>query len=152
MKLAEALSLRADAQKRIEQVRQRLLRNAKVQEGDTPAENPAALLEELERVSAECLQLIQRINRTNAATVLEGTTTLADALAARDLFGQRQAIYRDMAAAATVTQDRQTRSEVKFRGTVSVTAMQRRADDLARDFRTLDVRIQEANWRTDLAD
>lgn len=33
MKLAEALIKRADCQKRIEQLRQRLMRSAKVQEG-----------------------------------------------------------------------------------------------------------------------
>ncbi len=150
MKLAEALSLRADAQKRIEQLRQRLVRNAKVQEGDAPAEEPNELLEELERVAADCLTLIQRINRTNNATTLEAGLTLADALARRDLLGQRQAVYRDLAQAASVTQDRHTRSEVKFRSTIDIASIQRRADELARDYRTLDVQIQETNWRTEL--
>ena len=36
MKLAEALILRADCQKRIAQLKGRLLVNAKVQEGDAP--------------------------------------------------------------------------------------------------------------------
>ncbi len=44
MKLAEALALRGDILKRLEQIRARLLRNAKVQDGDSPAEDPAALL------------------------------------------------------------------------------------------------------------
>jgi len=65
MKLAEALMLRADIQKRIDQLKQRLLRNVKVQEGDRPAENPEALLSELERLLSELRQLIQRINKTN---------------------------------------------------------------------------------------
>lgn len=150
MKLAEALSLRAEAQNRIEQLRQRLIRNAKVQEGDSPAEDPAELLDELERSATNCVQLIQQINKTNSATILDGNLTLADALAHRDILGQRQAVYRDLAQAASVTQDRQTRSEVKFRSTVDVAAIQRQADDLARDYRTLDVRIQETNWRTEL--
>lgn len=60
MKLAEALILRADYQKRIEQLKQRLLRNAKVQEGDDPAENPAALVEEVNRLAQELEVLIQR--------------------------------------------------------------------------------------------
>lgn len=70
MKLAEALILRADCQKRIEQLKQRLIRNAKVQEGDQPAEEPEKLLEELERIAGDVLLLIRRINRTNAATEL----------------------------------------------------------------------------------
>ena len=40
MKLAEALNQRADLQKRIAQLRDRLSNNVKVQEGDTPAEKP----------------------------------------------------------------------------------------------------------------
>ena len=44
MKLAEALILRADSQKRFEQLKQRVVRSAKVQEGDEPPENPRDLL------------------------------------------------------------------------------------------------------------
>lgn len=40
MNLAEALILRADCQKRIAQLKARLLTNAKIQEGDAPAETP----------------------------------------------------------------------------------------------------------------
>jgi hypothetical protein len=150
MKLAEALILRADHQKRLGQVKQRLLRNAKVQEGDRPAEEPRELLAELERVAADLERLIQRINRTNAATPLEGETTVSDALARRDLLGARHAVYRDLAAGATIEQARYSRSEVKFQSTVDVAAIQRQADDLARQHRELDARIQEKNWTTEL--
>ena len=68
MKLAEALILRADCQKRIAQLKSRLLTNAKIQEGDAPAETPQELIVELGRVSTELLDLIKRINRTNSAT------------------------------------------------------------------------------------
>ena len=47
MKLAEALNQRADLQKRIAQLRERLSNNVKVQEGDQPAENPEDLFKEL---------------------------------------------------------------------------------------------------------
>ena len=40
MKLAEALSLRADLQKTIAQLKTRLKNCSKVQEGDKPIENP----------------------------------------------------------------------------------------------------------------
>src|SRR6266481_1145799 len=71
MKLAEALILRADCQKRIAQLKGRLLVNAKVQEGDAPAETPQELIAELGRVSTELLDLIKRINRTNARSLGE---------------------------------------------------------------------------------
>ena len=40
MKLSEALVLRADIQKRIEQLRERLKTSALVQEGERPPEDP----------------------------------------------------------------------------------------------------------------
>ncbi len=85
MKLAEALILRADCQKRIAQLKSRLLVNAKVQEGDAPAETPQELIAELGRVSTELLDLIKRINRTNSATAFAGRGTITDALAERDV-------------------------------------------------------------------
>jgi len=72
MKLAEALILRADCQKRLAQLKERLLRAAKVQEGDAPPEDPAALLEEVDRLTLELQQLIQRINRTNNSAAFPG--------------------------------------------------------------------------------
>jgi hypothetical protein len=150
MKLAEALILRADAQKRIEQLKQRLLRNAKVQEGDAPAENPRDLIAELDRVAADLTRLIQQINRTNSATILADGTVVSDALARRDVLAKQHAVYRDLAATATVDQTRYSRSEVKFVSTVDVAATQRRADDLARQHRELDAAIQAANWSSDL--
>lgn len=152
MKLAEALILRADHQKRLAQLRKRLERVAKVQEGDQPAEDPRLLLAEFERIADELTDLIQRINRTNAVTRLDTDRTLSDALAVRDVLAIRNLAYRELAAAATIEIARYSRSEVKFRSTVDVAELQRRADDVARQHRELDSRIQELNWLTELVD
>lgn len=150
MKLAEALILRADYQKRAEQLKHRLLRNAQVQEGDEPSENPQKLLEELEQLAGELTRLIQQINRTNLSATIDQGTSLTDALAVRDVLKLRVDAYRELAHAASVTQGRYSKSEVKFKSTVNVERIQRQADDLAKQYRELDARIQEANWRTDL--
>lgn len=149
MKLAEALVLRADCQKRVEQLKQRLLRNAKVQEGDKPAEEPSDLLAEFESVTAELMRLIQRINGTNSSAML-GACSLTDALAERDVLRLRQDVYRELAQAASIVQTRTSKSEVKFKSAVAVADVQKQADALAREHRELDARIQEANWRIDL--
>jgi hypothetical protein len=44
MKLAEALALRAEAARRIEQLRSRIVDNARYQEGEEPAEDASRLL------------------------------------------------------------------------------------------------------------
>jgi hypothetical protein len=150
MKLAEALILRADCQKRFEQLKARVLRSAKVQEGDQPAENPQELIAEIERVAAELVDLVQRINRTNAGTAYGAGKTISDALAERDVLALRRAVYGDLAQAASVTQDRYSRSEVKYRSTVNVSEVQKQADALARSYREIDARIQELNWQTEV--
>jgi hypothetical protein len=150
MKLAEALNLRADAQKRIEQLRERLTNSAKVQEGEEPPENPTDLLNELERTSNQLLDLIRRINKTNAVAQLEEGVTLSDALAERDVLMLKRGVYSTLAQAAIVGQHRYSRSEVKFYSTVNVADIQKRVDDLSRQYRELDSRIQEANWKIDL--
>ncbi len=150
MKLAEALILRADYQKRIEQLKQRLLRNAKIQEGDKPAESPTDLMKELEQIADELTQLIQRINKTNSAHIIDEKMTLSDALAIRDILKLKQGIYRELAKAASVTQARFSRSEVKFKSAVNIAEIQKQADQLAKEHRELDTKIQEANWLVEL--
>jgi hypothetical protein len=150
MKLAEALVLRADIKRRMDQLKQRILRNAKVQEGQKPAEDPASLLIEMEKLSDELVGLIQRINKTNSNTEFAKDISLADAIATRDILALKNSLYRDLAQSATVTQDIRTKSEVKFLGTVNVPQMQERADQLAKAHRELDTKIQELNWKTEL--
>jgi hypothetical protein len=151
MKLAEALVIRADSQKRLEQIKARLLRNAKVQEGEKPAEDPESLISEFEATASELVQLIRRINLSNSTAMVLGRT-MTQALAERDVLKQRQALYRDLAQAATVTHSVSTKSEVRFKGTVTVSAVQKKADAAARELRELDARIQEANWLIDLSE
>ncbi len=150
MKLAEALIWRADAKKRLEQLKTRLVRVAKVQEGDAPAEDPKALLAEYERLAGEFGQIVRRINRTNSATELRASMTLADALAVRDVLILRVEALRSLAQAAIVTQDRYTKSEVKFRSTVDVADLQQQINRLAVEHRELDTQIQALNWQTEL--
>ena len=86
MKLAEALNLRADLQKRIAALKDRLIRNAKVQEGDTPSEDPVMLLKELDNNIIELEKLIKAINKTNSSTYIENES-IADIIAKRDAIG-----------------------------------------------------------------
>lgn len=150
MKLAEALILRADCQKRIKQLEARLLNNARIQEGDAPAEAPQDLLTELERVTAELLTLIQRINKTNSAVPFQEGRTISDALAERDVISLRRNAFVNLAHAGATSQDRYTRSEVKYVAIINVAEVQKRADELAKTHRDLDARIQELNWQTEL--
>lgn len=131
-------------------MQRRLAQNAKVQEGDEPAEDPRDLLEEFDRVVADLETLIQRINRTNSETEVESGVTLTDALATRDQLRAKFGAYRNLADEATVTASRYSRSEVKFVSTVDVKEIQSRADEFAKEHRELDAKIQSTNWQTEL--
>jgi cell division protein FtsB len=150
MKLAEALILRADAQKRIQQLRERLNRSAKVQEGEQPPEDPQELLAELDRLAAELTVLVKQINRTNSATPFDSDITLTDALAERDALALRRSVLTGVIQMAAVQQNRYSRSEVKYFSTVSIADLQRQVDGLSRQYRELDARIQQLNWQVDL--
>lgn len=152
MKLAEALTLRADLQKRVEQLRERLRLSALVQEGEQPPEDPAELLGEVERVLAELTALITRINRTNIATTLEDGTTLTEALARRDTLETHHSILETVADAASNKFDRYSRSEIRKVSAVDVAAIRKQLDQLAQQRRELDTRIQATNWATDLVE
>jgi hypothetical protein len=152
VKLAEALSLRADATRRVEQLRSRIVANARYQEGEEPAEDAAALLAEADAVLSELEDLIRRINRTNAATRIGPEGTITDALARRDVLRTRHSLVSSAAdaAAGRGSSVRQLRSELKMVTALPVAHLRSQADDLARQLRETDVRIQESNWQFDL--
>jgi len=150
MKLAEALMLRADHQKKVEQLRQRLMRNAKVQDGEQPAEDPQVLLGELDDAITQLTSLIQRINRSNSATDFGDNTTLTDALAQRDTLLTRRNVLSSLVQAASITHDRYSRSEVRFVSTVNIADLQRQLESISQEYRLLDSRIQALNWQVDL--
>jgi hypothetical protein len=150
MKLAEALILRSDLTKRIEQIRERLRRNAKVQEGDQPSESPSALLEEFERTVTELEALIRRINSTNAGSAFDLDLKISDAVFKRDELDLRIRTIREVIAAASERERLFSRSEIKFIPTVDAAALQRQLDDLSRKRRELDTQLQKTNWQVDL--
>lgn len=154
VKLAEALAQRADARRRVDQLRARITGNARHQEGETPPEDAAALLVEAEQVLAEWETLIRRINRTNAATDLAADGTMTDALARRDALRMRHAVLSSAADAAAGSGSgfRQLRSELRQISALPVAELRGRADRVAQELRELDVRIQRANWDVDLMD
>ncbi len=152
MKLAEALALRAEATRRIEQLRGRIVDNARYQEGETPAEDAVSLLAQTSQACAELESLIRRINRTNAMAQL-GTGTITDAIARRDMLRLQHGVITAAADAAAGRErgwGRQLRSELTFISALPVADLRAQADDVARRIRELDTDIQRTNWEVDL--
>ena len=149
MKLAEALILRADIQKNIAQLRERLMLNAKVQEGDSPAENPEELMTALAARTTAFIDLDRRINR-NAMPLADGVR-IADLLAERDALTTQAKILREFLKEASAKTDRYSAKEIAIMSTVNVADKQKETDLLAKRIRELDTRIQGLNWTTELS-
>jgi hypothetical protein len=150
LKLAEALAERSDCQRRIEELKKRMARSARVQEGEQPAEDPEVLLAEVEATFSRLVELVSSINRTNAKTPFSENLSISDAIAERDATGKKRDLYAGVADAASTRQDRYSKSEVKFFATIPIAELQRKIDDLAKRFRELDTKLQELNWSTEL--
>lgn len=149
MKLAEALNLRADIKKRMNQLNMRLQRNALVQEGEQPAENPTVLLKELDELSAQLEELILRINLTNAKTLSDGKT-LTELISHKDTLRIKIDIMHSFLDEASRKVSRGTASEIRVLSTANVSELRKQVDSLEKDFRETNVKIQALNWNTEL--
>lgn len=156
-KLAEALVERKGLHQKFQRLCQRLVANAKVQEGDQPDEPPGTLLQEAREILAEMKRLNIQINRTNIETKLPGSEdsiSLMDAIAERDRLQQERQMLEQLWQAARLDNTQRmsygaTRNEVKWRSTIDVAEVQKQIDEVSKNYRLLDTRIQEANWLTD---
>jgi hypothetical protein len=84
MKLAEALNERAHLSQRLQELRGRIIENAKYQEGDSPAESPNDLLKEFGECPSRFDELVVKINKTNNGLALEDGTPMLEALTTRE--------------------------------------------------------------------
>ena len=150
MKLAEALILRSDLQKRMEQIRNRLYNNVLTQEGELPSEDPDVLLKEFMSLQKELTTLIKAINRTNNNTPFDDNLMLSEALVERDAILSKRSILSSAAALASEKPDRYSRTEIKNISTIDIKKFQKEADKLSKEFRELDTKIQGMNWNIDL--
>jgi hypothetical protein len=150
MKVGEALQRRADNQKRMSELQTRIIACAIVQEGEAPPEDPAELLAELDRLHAETLLLIQRINRTNAQARFDDVAMLSDAIAEREALKALRVRFAAAADASGELRRRYLHSEIRAVRTMDASALRKRADRLARSARDLDIRIQAMNWELNL--
>ena len=149
MKLSEALIIRSDLQKRVEQIRARLIANAKVQEGDKTVENPIEILAELNQTLSELENIIARINLTNSK-VFDGKKTMTELLAERDVLMIKIKIKQEFLTTARNKIDRYSNKEIKIFSSVDVKEEQTKLDQLSKELRELDVKIQSINWQSDL--
>ena len=151
MKVAEALMLRAELKKKLASLRERLARNAIVQAGDAPKEDPTDLINEGIGVLGELERLVARINEANIQNKLPDGRTLMHAVAHREKLAQQHSLLQHAIASAHKEPDRYSMAEIKWVAQVDVRGLQKQSEDLAQKLRQLNAAIQEANWNTSIS-
>lgn len=154
MKLAEALSIRADLQKKVAQLKERIKESAKVQEGDEPCDNVEELYKELDEALVQLEDLIYRINITNVQIVQDGDS-LTRLIAKRDVLSMRVKALKEVVNYVAANDTRFGRNELKYVRTIDIIdikALRKEADTYAKQYRELDLKIQSLNWTVDLVD
>ena len=152
MKLAEALLIRSDMQKKLAQIKGRIRSNVKVQEGDTPNGDPNALMVDASQIITELSVLIERIHRTNAIAKNNNGQSMLTLLIERDTLEMRHKLLVDAIAATHTETDRYSHREIKYNVMVSVASLQKQADDIAMKLRQINIVIQSNNWQIDLVE
>lgn len=150
MKLAEALSLRAQLNNKISQLRSRLNDCIKIQEGDTPSESPEDVLKELDQTLSGFRRLVYLINMTNTKTVTEDNRNITSLLAERDALALRVRTLYDAIRTMTEKESRYSRSEIKYVRTMDVAELRKLHDNNVSELRKLDLEIQGLGFTTDL--
>lgn len=150
MKIAEALLLRADMQKKLASLRERIGQNAVVQEGDEPHEDPSKLIETAFSVLKELESLVFRINRGNLQNTLPDGRSLTEAIARRDTLAAQHSILQHAIASTQKEPDRYSMTEIKWVAMLQVRNLQQQSEDLAQKIRELNAAIQETNWQAEL--
>ena len=130
MKLAEALILRADLQKELMSLKNRINQNLLVQEGEKPSENPYTLYDEILLKVSELEGLILKINKTNSNYITSNNESISEE--------------------ATVKVNRYSQTEIKIFSAMKVDQLQREINKYSKEYRELDTKLQGLNWTIDL--
>lgn len=150
MKLAEALIERKAIKTKLEELKKRLYQNAKLQEGSQPIEKPEDIIKELEVEVKKYEELIVRINNTNITAKLSNGMSIMEAIVKKDMLNYMHMIHTNLADKATPTNERYSQREIRDIPNIEIPHIRKKADDIAKEYRLLDMKIQEGNWTIEL--
>jgi len=131
MKLAEALLLRSDQQKKLASLKQRINANVLVQDGDEPSEDPNELLKQVFSLTQESQKLVYAIHQTNALAKLTDGRSLLALLTQRDELVERHKILTSAISNTQREPDRYSTREIKWHKVIPVSSLQKQSDDIS---------------------
>lgn len=150
MKLAQALIERKAIKTNMEELKKRIYQNAKIQEGDISIESPLVLIDELDVEIEKYTKIICRINETNNATQIDENLSMMEAIIQKDMLNFKYIIHKNLADKATPISDRYSQREIKYVSNIDISEIRKKVNLIAKEYRELDMKIQECNWNTEL--
>jgi len=131
------------------------MHNAAVRDKDGAAsEDLATLLGQFTETAGQYSKIDATISKVNqvAKLVVGQDLTIADAIAQRDLAKRLAAAFKALQQRVSDPRgdDRWSRDAVQRVATMTVSDLQAQVNTYAKEFRALDVAIQQANWRTEV--
>ncbi|WP_111860354.1 DIP1984 family protein [Acinetobacter sp. CFCC 10889] len=149
MKIAEALMLKNDYQQKLNSLKQRINKNVLVKDGDEPSEDPNELIKQAFSLSQELQTCISNIHLTYAKTKLSDGRSFVNIINQRDDYCEKHQILLQ-AIQHSEQFNHCNASETKWKKIISVSRLQKQADELGLKIRELNMRIQEANWKIEI--
>ena len=107
------------------------------------------MLKELDEAAVRLETLMADINLTNSRTKVEGRA-LTQLIARKDALTVQLAAYRGLVYTAGQNTNRARGTEIRVKSLLKAADLQKKADRLAKEIRTLDNLLQETNWKTKL--
>ncbi|MBW4018383.1 DIP1984 family protein [Moraxella osloensis] len=150
MKLAEALVLRADLQKKLENLKKRLANSVLKLDDIQVIEDPAILKLEADETIAILYSLIDRIYRTNQSVILPSGQSMVTFLAKRDELVERRKLLDYIINKSLPDSGLYFNERGKWQPAIDISAYQKQMDDIAMQIRRLNLGIQQTNWQVDL--
>lgn len=150
MKLAEALVLRADLQKKLENLKKRLANSVRKLDDIQVIEDPTALKLEAEETITVLYSLIDRIYRTNQSVILPSGQSMVTVLAKRDELVERRKLLDYIINKSLPDSGLYFNERGKWQPAIDISAYQKQMDDISMQIRRLNLDIQQTNWQVDL--
>lgn len=150
MKLAEALVLRADLQKKLENLKRRLANSVRKLDDIQVIEDPEVLKLEAEETITALYSLIDRIYRTNQSVILPSGQSMVTVLAKRDELVERRKLLDYIINKSLPDSGLYFNERGKWQPAIDISAYQKQMDDIAMQIRRLNLDIQQTNWQVNL--
>ncbi len=153
MTLAELLLERGELKKRVSELENRVITNVKFEEGQESYEDPELLLEKLSSTYSKLETLIEKTNRANATSTIDSGETIEQLIIKRQLLESKIASLKNIYEKTMNSRDRFSdyAENVKYELRIDAKSFVKNLNSLCKESRELNLKIQRANWITEVS-